>query len=44
MNTRSILPVLFFLFSLNVFAQHTVIDKLSNTTEIKVVCTFTVTG
>ena len=37
MYTKSILPVLFFLFSLNVFAQHTVIDKLSNTTDIKVV-------
>jgi intracellular sulfur oxidation DsrE/DsrF family protein len=37
MNIKSILPVLFILFSFNVFAQHTVIDKLQNTSDIKVV-------
>ena len=37
MNAKLILPVFFILFSFNVFAQHTMIDKLSNTTDIKVV-------
>ena len=37
MNTKLILPILFFLISMNVLSQHTMIDKLSNTTDIKVV-------
>jgi len=37
MNTKLILPILFFLISINVLSQHIVIDKLSNTTDIKVV-------
>lgn len=37
MSNKNLLPVLFFLISFNVFAQHTVIDKLSNTTDIKIV-------